>query len=109
MRKCEYGALIAREYEKTLKNERKNTIRIASKEGYVLNKFKKKKKKSRNIEITESSSLSMFYIKDYFKRIKLACKTSGNNFKYGCSWNFFYCYGTISMFMKLLYDNLKWI
>lgn len=44
VRKCEYGALIAREYEKTLKNERKNTIRIASKEGYVLNKFKKKKK-----------------------------------------------------------------
>ena len=45
MRKCEYGAVMAREHEKTLKNERKNTIRITSKEGYVLNKFKESKKK----------------------------------------------------------------
>ena len=49
MRKCEYGAVMAREHEKTLKNERKNTIRLASK-GYVLNKFKESKKKKKKVE-----------------------------------------------------------
>ena len=36
----ENGVVIVSEYDETLKNERNNIIRIANKQGWVLNKFK---------------------------------------------------------------------
>ena len=36
----ENGVAIVSEYDETLKNERNNIIRIANKQGWVLNKFK---------------------------------------------------------------------
>lgn len=56
MRKCEDGVMIVTEYEKMWKNERSNISRIASKQGYVLSKFRESKK---FVEMMEELGMSI--------------------------------------------------
>lgn len=54
VRTCEDDKVIVSEYEKMLKNQRSNIIRITSKQGYVLNKFEALKKNCRNGKTTKN-------------------------------------------------------
>lgn len=53
----ENGVVIVSEYDETLKNERNNIIRIANKQGWVLNKFKELNKFVEMVKQQEISKL----------------------------------------------------
>ena len=53
----ENGVVIVSEYDETLKNERNNIIRIANKQGWILNKFKELNKFVEMVKQQEISKL----------------------------------------------------